>query len=137
MNKDWKEAKADLLTLIPIEKYDCPGIYCIKVNNRILYIGKSTNMRNRLASHLYHILALDDKSNKYIILNYLQGSFPIEFDVLAYCSKEEISEQEALLIHKYQPLLNYQIPKIENPRSFEINKIARTISPFEVLQKIR
>ena len=137
MNKSWKEARPYLLSLIPIEKYDCPGIYCIKVNNRILYIGKSSNMRNRLAAHLYHILTLDDQGNKYIVLNYLQAFFPIEFDVLVYCSEDEIAQQEALYIHKYFPLLNYQIPKIENPRSFETNKRAKSISPAEVLQEIR
>lgn len=94
-------------------------------------------MRNRLAAHLYHILTLDDKSNKYLVLNYLQSFFPIEFDVLSYCSEDEIAFQEALFIHKYFPLLNYQIPKIDNPRSFEINKRAKNILPYEVLQQIR
>lgn len=33
-------------------KYDHPGIYCIKANNEIIYIGKSTNMMWRVAEHL-------------------------------------------------------------------------------------
>ena len=32
-------------------KYECPGIYCIKLNERVVYIGKSMNMLERIASH--------------------------------------------------------------------------------------
>ena len=32
-------------------KYDSPGIYCIKLNEKIVYIGKSRNMLCRVASH--------------------------------------------------------------------------------------
>lgn len=31
------------------EKYDKAGIYCIKIDNDIVYIGKSTNMLRRVA----------------------------------------------------------------------------------------
>ena len=31
-------------------KYDHAGIYCIKIDNIIVYIGKSTNMLRRVAS---------------------------------------------------------------------------------------
>ena len=30
-------------------KYEHAGIYCIKLDNRIVYIGKSTNMLRRVA----------------------------------------------------------------------------------------
>ena len=31
------------------EKYECVGIYCIKVDNKIVYVGKSRNMLRRIA----------------------------------------------------------------------------------------
>ena len=31
------------------EKYEHPGIYCIKVDGKIVYIGKSWNMLKRVA----------------------------------------------------------------------------------------
>ena len=31
------------------EKYECAGIYCIKVDDKIVYIGKSSNMLRRIA----------------------------------------------------------------------------------------
>ena len=31
------------------------GIYAIKISGQIVYIGKSTNLLNRIASHMYHI----------------------------------------------------------------------------------
>ena len=32
-------------------KYEHPGIYCIKLNERVVYIGKSQNMLERIAAH--------------------------------------------------------------------------------------
>ena len=32
-------------------KYDHAGIYCIKLNNQLVYIGKSHNMLQRVAQH--------------------------------------------------------------------------------------
>ena len=32
-------------------KYEHPGIYCIKLDDQIVYIGKSKNMLERIASH--------------------------------------------------------------------------------------
>jgi len=32
-------------------KYEHPGIYCIKLDNQLVYIGKSKNMLERVASH--------------------------------------------------------------------------------------
>ena len=32
-------------------KYERPGIYCIKLNDQIVYIGKSHNMLERIAAH--------------------------------------------------------------------------------------
>ena len=33
------------------EKYEYPGIYCIKLDDQLVYIGKSKNMLERVASH--------------------------------------------------------------------------------------
>ena len=33
------------------DKYEHPGIYCIKIDNQIVYIGKSRNMLVRIAEH--------------------------------------------------------------------------------------
>ena len=33
------------------DKYEHPGIYCIKLNDQIVYIGKSLNMLERIAAH--------------------------------------------------------------------------------------
>ena len=33
------------------EKYEHSGVYCIKIDNQIVYIGKSHNMLKRVAQH--------------------------------------------------------------------------------------
>jgi len=35
------------------KKFEHPGVYCIKVDDHIVYIGRSTNMLKRIASHYY------------------------------------------------------------------------------------
>ena len=47
-------------------KYEHPGIYCIKLNDQIVYIGKSLNMLERIAYHYVGIKTGSEK--KYRIL---------------------------------------------------------------------
>ena len=75
-------------------KYSASGIYCIKIDGKIAYIGKSTNMYNRVASHI---------------------------DVLLYCKEEDLTAAEGEYIRKYLPPLNTQIPKVEG--GWEVNNI--------------
>ena len=64
-------------------KYEHPGIYCIKVEGEILYIGKSENMLKRVAAHYVGIKTGAEK--KYRLLSEIQrNGHPIEFDVLYY-----------------------------------------------------
>ena len=95
---------------IPIEKYNESGIYCIKANEEIIYIGKSKNMRERIAEHIYEINWGGEK--KYRILREMRlAGVRIGFDVLEYT--EDLKEAEGRLIRKYLPILNTQIPKEE------------------------
>ena len=47
-------------------KYEHPGIYCIKLDDQIVYIGKSENMIRRIAEHYVGIKKGTEK--KYRIL---------------------------------------------------------------------
>ena len=48
------------------DKYERAGIYCIKIDSRIVYIGKSRNMLTRIANHYANIKI--GKERKYRIL---------------------------------------------------------------------
>ena len=37
------------------DKYEHAGIYCIKIDDEIVYVGKSTNMLKRVSAHYVHI----------------------------------------------------------------------------------
>ncbi len=68
-------------------KYEHPGIYCIKLDDEIVYIGKSMNMLKRVASHYAHIQMGDEK--KYRILSEAQRKgHEITFDVLYYAASK-------------------------------------------------
>lgn len=110
-------------------KYDHAGIYCIKLNDQIVYIGKSHNMLKRVAQHYVGIQAGTEP--KYRILDALSAkTHAITFDVM-YDAKEwqqdaiteEIGQKEGELIRQYLPILNTQIPKEEDWHKFEVHKI--------------
>ena len=53
-----KEKNQEYSTLIDTcapGKYDCAGLYSISIGNKLVYIGKSVNITNRLCNHLLNI----------------------------------------------------------------------------------
>ncbi len=119
------------------EKYDNKiGIYSISINNNIVYIGKSTNMLQRLSNHIFFIENLQfTKSNKYKVLADLhKNGYQIDFDIMQLCNEEELGWVEGELIRKHMPILNYQIPKAENYKSYTINKLAAVVDYKAMVQ---
>ena len=123
------------------QKYEHPGIYSISINEKIVYIGKSRDMLVRLAQHITNIKYDLDKCNKYQVLRQAHNrGIVIEFDV-QYVSKKQnqdeidrdIGEREAELINQYAPVLNYQLPLLEDYKHFKVNKKAKTITLDEIL----
>ena len=110
-------------------KYERAGIYCIKLDEKIVYIGKSQNMLERIAAHYVGIKT--GSECKYRILAEVQSKgYAINFDVLYYAGSgsrldivNEIGEKEGELIRLYRPILNTQIPKEENWRKWEVQEI--------------
>ena len=110
-------------------KYEHPGIYCIKLNDQIVYIGKSQNMLERIAAHYVGVKTGSER--KYRLLAEAQRKgYPVQFDVLYYAKEtkwldiiEEIGQKEGELIRQYRPILNTQIPKEENWRQWELNNV--------------
>ena len=126
-----------------VNKYQKAGIYCIKINDKIVYVGKSVNMLKRIVEHQCEIMDCGKRSaNKYKVLNeaYKRSDCKIGFDVL-YVSKRksleniysDIGEAEARLINEYMPILNYQIPTIGNYRKYTVNKKAQNATLDEIL----
>ena len=123
-------------------KYNHAGIYCIKINGQIVYVGKSLNMLTRIADHTLEIIEGTSKSNKYKVLHkaYEREDCFIEFDVLydTIRKREEaiikdIGNAEARFINKHKPALNYQIPKIGDYTHYTVNKKAKIITLEEIL----
>lgn len=110
-------------------KYEFAGIYCIKVDDKIVYIGKSGNMLRRIAQHYAGIQRQTEK--KYAVLaEARRRGYNINFDVLYYAKSTryadkltEIGEKEGEYIRKYQPILNTQIPKEDDWHKFDNRKI--------------
>ena len=111
-------------------KYEYPGIYCIKLNERVVYIGKSQNMLERVAAHYVGIKTGSEHKYRIIAEAADRLGCGIQFDVLYYAQQkskdditEEIGQKEGELIRQYRPLLNTQIPKAEDWRKWDVKKI--------------
>lgn len=125
-------------SIIPEDKYARMGVYCIKINNSILYIGKSTNMKVRIVNHLWNITY--DNEKKYQLLRELKNKgYNITFDVMKYHnSYSALSKSEGRLINKYLPPLNTQLPKADGSYScrsindLNIDKLESWILAFGV-----
>ena len=110
-------------------KFDHAGIYCIKLDNQIVYIGKSTNMLYRVAEH-YVGIQTGSETKYRILAEAARKNHSITFDVLYDASsfgreqlQEEIGNMEGEYIRKYRPVLNTQIPKADNWRSYDVVQV--------------
>ena len=119
-------------------KYEHAGIYCIKIDGKIVYIGKSANMLRRIAQHYVGIRQGNEKKYR-IISEAERKGHPITFDVLYYAKSRrlvdklvEIGEKEGEYIRLHTPILNTQIPKAEDWKKYE-NKV---VDAREILQEI-
>ena len=119
-------------------KYEYAGIYCIKIDGKIVYIGKSANMLRRIAQHYVGIKQGSEKKYR-IISEAERKGHPITFDVLYYAKSRrlvdklvEIGEKEGEYIRLHTPILNTQIPKAEDWKKYE-NK---AVDAREILHEI-
>ena len=122
------------------QKFLNAGIYSISINNKIVYVGKSTNMLYRMAEHW--VSMSNQKENKYKVLaEAKRRRYNVKFNVL-YSAKsqtkeeieEEIGEREGYYIRLLMPSLNCQIPTEENWRKYTVNKGALNISLDQILK---
>lgn len=146
ISKEMREAKYEEYCQDPykVEKYQKPGIYCIKINDIIVYIGKSRNMLQRLADHTLEIMdGRNHKTNKYRVLYQAmtREDCKVSFDFLCSVAPgmdqetidKILAEHEALHIDYHKPPLNYQLPKVGDPNHRNTNRKAKTITLDEIL----
>lgn len=143
-NQKAYQAQMDAIEALAPGKYNCAGIYSISIGGKLVYIGKSNDVKTRIT---FHIMNLTDQStrdyysHKYDVIREAVGrKIIVEFDLL-YKAKEideekvqeEIGIKEGELIRKYMPPLNYQIPKEENYKRYNIQRTAKTITLDEIM----
>jgi len=120
------------------DKYRHAGIYCIKIDADIVYIGKSANMLRRIAEHYVGIKTGSEKKYR-IIAEAQRKGHTITFDVLYYAESKgitnqlaEIGDKEGEYIRRHKPILNTQIPKAEDWKKYDNNEV----NAREVLRQI-
>lgn len=120
------------------DKYEHAGIYCIKIDETVVYIGKSYNMLKRVAQHYAAIKKPTEKKYR-ILAEAHRKRHAINFDVLYYAKAQdytsimaEIGEKEGEYIRQYKPVLNTQIPKEDDWHKFDVN----TLDAREILKSV-
>lgn len=120
------------------DKYEHAGIYCIKIDEIVVYIGKSYNMLKRVAQHYAAIQKPTEKKYR-ILAEAHRKRHAINFDVLYYAKAQdytsimaEIGEKEGEYIRQYKPVLNTQIPKEDDWHKFDVN----TLDAREILKSV-
>lgn len=99
---------------IPVEKYSGAGIYSIGIKDKIVYVGKSKDMLNRVCNHIQHIKD-ETEGHKYELLHGIQNrGYTIQFNVLEYCEVNSLDEKEIYWINEIKPYLNTQFPHFDN-----------------------
>lgn len=79
----------------------------------------------------------NQKTKKYIFLRQLrQEGYTIQFDVLQYIDggDDELGQQEAIMINSRKPVLNLQLPALDNYKSWSYNLISKELN-YEQLKK--
>ncbi len=106
------------------KKYNHAGIYCIRQNGKIVYVGKSVNMLRRIAQHYVGIKCGSERKYR-ILAEVKRKGYGVSFDVLYDATRtdlagirEEIGQKESEYINLYHPILNTQIPHEGNFRKF-------------------
>ena len=119
-------------------KYEHAGIYCIKIDGEIVYIGKSVNMLKRVSQHYVGIKTGSEKKYRIMAEAQRRGR-DIEFDVLYYAQSTghanqlaEIGKKEGEYIRHHRPILNTQIPKAEDWNKWDI----QTVDADSILKNI-
>ena len=124
------------------EKYRGAGIYSIKIDDILVYIGKSQDLLERVAEHIAEIQSIDQhSSNKYKVIAQAQRmGHKVSFDVLYYSPFtsgndmiDDIGFNEGKYIREYLPFLNTQIPNENDYKKYTYNKRAKYITLDSIL----
>ena len=124
------------------EKYRGAGIYSIKIDDILVYIGKSQDLLERVAEHIAEIQNIDQhSSNKYKVIAQAQRmGHKVSFDILYYSPFtsgnemiDDIGFNEGKYIREYLPFLNTQIPNENDYKKYTYNKRAKYITLDRVL----
>lgn len=98
--------------LLNTEVHAVPGIYAITIDDYIVYVGQSINVRQRCMQHIYSVenAGFNQEKKYLLLLSAKLGGHKVDCVGLEYIRPEQLSEYEANYINKYKPILNIIIP---------------------------
>lgn len=98
------------------DKEKIQGIYAIEVNNKIVYVGQSTDIVTRCRQHCHKIIKPIENCKKYNgdlsplyieLKNLFNNDYFIKFLILERIEdKSKLKQKEKYYMNKYKPSLN-------------------------------
>ena len=78
---------------------ECAGIYKIaNLNNNMVYIGQSTNVRNRIKSHIQASLGISTIASQLVHDKIAEeGLENFSFQIIEECDKTQLNDREKIL----------------------------------------
>lgn len=106
--------KEEIITKEQLPVGDIAGIYCIKVDGCIVYVGQSFNVFNRVHSHGGCIVGKNKDNKYYLLRTAFRQHYTITFHLLesflynpkAGRKKNKLNERELFWIKTLKPCLN-------------------------------
>lgn len=83
--------------------HNISGIYIIKYNDDIYYIGQTVNFSSRFKSHIKQTLVYKDRFH---LFGNIVGWDKFEFSIIEECPLDIIHDREDFYLKEYLPLLN-------------------------------
>ena len=112
------------------------GVYKItNVTNNKVYIGSSKELKNRITKHLW-LLKNKRHDNIYLQNSYEKyGEKNFKFEVIEYCSEEELIDRENFYILQYKSntmSLGYNLALVsDNRRNIYVDDVKIRLSKFK------
>lgn len=117
----WRETMEEKVP----ESFSCRGIYYLTIDDFIVYIGQSNNIKRRIVEHISGVVSVKNQEKKYIYLRAARRRGKhIIFHLLERCdgcTEEELNQKEREYIEFFKPPLNTMYNKGVDVQDFYSN----------------
>lgn len=121
------------------KELDKSGVYVIKADDKIIYVGESSCLLKRFLSHKYNTLYGLPEHKYEVFRNLIELGKNIKCEAIESFDvddKENRLYRQAYWINQLNPILNVQIPWLDQPQRYSLNLRAKTITAQQIINEV-